>query len=157
MKFHSPMIIVSDISKSKEFYTEVLQQQVSQDLDNYLVFSGGFSMMSREQWTTLTGQKGQPKGTAAQMFELYFEEDDIEYFVQRLEQHGGVKVFTQLEEAPWAQKALRFLDPDQNVIEVAESMECVVKKLLVSGLSIEDTSKKSMMPVEFVQKCWHEI
>jgi hypothetical protein len=42
---------------------------------------------------------------------------------------------------------------DNHVIEVAEPMEEVVLRLLISGMTIQEASKKSMMPVEFVQNC----
>ena len=156
MKFHSPMIIVADIDKSKEFYTNLLNEEIQQDLESYVVFSGGFSMMTREQWSNLTGDMSSPKQTY-HSFELYFEEDKLDDFVKELETYPNVKNFTALEEAPWGQRTLRFFDPDQYAVEVSESMEAVVRRLLSSGMTAQEASQKSMMPADFVEKCRVDI
>ena len=85
MKFHSPMIIVANIDKSKKFYLDILHEEISQDLGSYVVFSGGFSMMTREQWGTFTSDAATLGGNCGHNFELYFEEDNIDDFVRDLE------------------------------------------------------------------------
>jgi catechol 2,3-dioxygenase-like lactoylglutathione lyase family enzyme len=157
MKFHSPMIIVADITRSKKFYTDVLSEEVTLDLGSYVVFGGGFSMMSREQWNTLTKDTATSGNSGANEFELYFEDDGIEDFVRQLEKHPDVEKFTPLEETPWHQRTIHFFDPDRHVVEVAESMKAVVKRLLSSGMPPGEVSEKSMMPMEFVQKCGAEL
>lgn len=153
MKFHSPMIIVKDIDNSKKFYLDVLHEEISLDLGNYVVFGGGFSMMSREQWNTFTNDAPTSVGSYGHNFELYFEEDNLDNFVQELKNHSEIKPFTAIGEAAWGQRTIRFLDPDNHVIEVSESMEAVVIRLLSSGMTAQETSEKSMMPIEFVEKC----
>lgn len=85
MKFHSPMIIVADIDKSKKFYLDVLHEEISLDLGSYVVFGGGFSMMTREHWNTSTSDAPAPGGNSGHNFELYFEEDNLDDFVRELE------------------------------------------------------------------------
>ncbi|XID91908.1 VOC family protein [Paenibacillaceae bacterium WGS1546] len=153
MKFHSPMIIVSDIDKSKQFYVDVMQEEITQDLGSYVVFKGGFSMMTREKWTTFTGDAPASGDHFGHKFELYFEEDRIDDFWRKLDATPDIAKFTALEEAPWGQRTFRFLDPDKHVIEVAESMEAVVTRFLSSGMTVQEASEKSMMPIAFVQKC----
>ena len=58
-----------------------------------------------------------------------------------------------LTEALWGQRAIRFLDPDGHVIEVSEPMQKVILRMLTSGMTEQEVSEKTMMPVEFVQKC----
>jgi catechol 2,3-dioxygenase-like lactoylglutathione lyase family enzyme len=152
MKFHSPMIIVADIEKSKQFYIDVLQETVSLDLGTYVVM-GGFSMMTRETWNEDTKDGPAPDKTAGHGFELYFEESHLDDFVASLGQHNEIVKFSPLTEAPWGQRTIRFFDPDNHVIEVAEPMEDVVVRLLASGMTVQETFEKSMMPIEFIQKC----
>lgn len=45
---------------------------------------------------------------------------------------------------------MRFYDPDGYIIEVGEPLELVVKRFAQQGLSIEEVSQKSSMPLEFV-------
>lgn len=151
MKFHSPMLIVSDITISKQFYMTVLGEAIEQDLGTYVVFSGGFSMMTENQWELLTQTKQLKNSSKAYQFELYFEEEAIESFETKI-RSLNISVLTPLAEAPWGQRALRLLDPDGYAIEVAESMASVVKRLLNQGLNIESVSDKTMMPLEFIQK-----
>jgi catechol 2,3-dioxygenase-like lactoylglutathione lyase family enzyme len=146
------MIIVADINKSKQFYTDVLHETISLDLGTYVVM-GGFSMMARETWSEQTNDSLVPENNAAHCFELYFEESSLNDFVAELQTNAEVKSFQPLTEAPWGQRTIRFLDPDNHVIEVSEPMEEVVLRLLASGMSEQEVSEKSMMPVEFVQKC----
>jgi catechol 2,3-dioxygenase-like lactoylglutathione lyase family enzyme len=152
MKFHSPMIIVSDIEKSKQFYVEVLGETVSLDLGSYVVM-GGFSMMTRGTWDEDTNDCAVTDETAGHSFELYFEESLLDDFVAGLRENAEIKEFTPLTEAPWGQRTIRFLDPDGYVIEVAEPMEKVILRFLASGMTIQEVSQKSMMPIEFVQNC----
>ncbi len=154
MKYHSTLIIVADIDASKQFYTDILQEEIQLDLGNYVVLSG-FSMMSRAQWNKLTNDAQQEN--AGHSFELYFEEDQIDAFARKLETRPDARIFNPLEAAPWGQRAIRFLDPDGYVIEVSESMEATVKRMLSSGMTVQEASKKSLMPVPFVEKCQAEI
>ncbi|MPN40411.1 hypothetical protein SDC9_187948 [bioreactor metagenome] len=39
-----------------------------------------------------------------------------------------------------------------HIIEVGEPMESVVKRLLSEGLPVEETSKRTLMPEEFVRQ-----
>jgi catechol 2,3-dioxygenase-like lactoylglutathione lyase family enzyme len=149
------MIIVADIAKSKQFYISVLSQEITLDLGSYVVFEG-FSMMSREQWNTLTNDALISPCDMGHNFEMYFEENDLDDFARRLDGYSDIKKFTPLGAAPWGQRTIRFLDPDNHVVEVAESMETVVKRFLSSGMTIKETSEKTMMPVKFVQKCYDE-
>lgn len=152
MKFHSPMIIVSDIEKSKQFYTGVLKEPVTLDLDTYVIM-GGFSMMTRDTWNEQTKDSVVPEKKTGHCFELYFEENHFDDFVEALHKSPDYKELQALTEAPWGQRTIRFLDPDNYAVEVSEPMEEVVLRFLASGMSMQEASEKSMMPVEFVQKC----
>lgn len=61
---------------------------------------------------------------------------------------GGILV-----EYPWGQRVIRFYDPDMHIIEVGEPMENVVKRFIDQGLSVEETSKRTQHPIEFVKNC----
>ena len=152
MKFHSPMIIVKDIEKSRKFYIDILNETISLDLGTYVVM-GGFSMMARETWNEQTKDSLAPDKNTAHCFELYFEESNLDDFVAEVKKNIEIKEFQPLTEAPWGQRTIRFFDPDGNIIEVSEPMEEVVLRLLESGMTEQEASEKSMMPIEFVKKC----
>ena len=51
--------------------------------------------------------------------ELYFEESNIEQFVERLETlYPEIEYVNRLMTHSWGQKVVRFYDPDGNLIEV---------------------------------------
>jgi catechol 2,3-dioxygenase-like lactoylglutathione lyase family enzyme len=146
------MIIVENIEKSKRFYADILHETITLDLGTYVVMSG-FSMMTRQTWNEDTNDSPIPDRYAGHCFELYFEEDRLDDFIAELHKNAGIKEFQPLAEAPWGQRTIRFLDPDNHVIEVAEPMEEVILRLLASDMTEQETADKTMMPLEFVQKC----
>jgi hypothetical protein len=58
-----------------------------------------------------------------------------------------------VKEFPWGQRVIRFYDPDRHILEVGEKMEMVCKRFLDSGMTVEETSKRTMLPIEFVGTC----
>ena len=82
--------------------------------------------------------------------EVYFETDDLDNLYKRLVKRK-IKIIHSIREHPWGQRAFRIRDPDDHIIEFAESMESVVLRLNKQGLSLEEISKKSMMPMEFIK------
>ena len=55
-----------------------------------------------------------------------------------------------MREQPWRQRVVRFYDPDRHIIEIGESMEHLSYRLHNEGLSPDDISKITMLPLEFV-------
>ncbi len=71
-------------------------------------------------WKQLIGADVQPKHNAC---ELYFEERDIEAFVEKLERlYPETCYVNHLIAHSWGQKVVRFYDPDGNLIEVGSPM-----------------------------------
>ena len=62
----------------------------------------------------------------------------------------NAKIIHPIVEHPWGQRAFRIYDPDNHIIEFGESMQDVILRLYSSGLSTEEITKKSLMPIEFV-------
>jgi catechol 2,3-dioxygenase-like lactoylglutathione lyase family enzyme len=142
------MIVVADIERSRRFHGDVLKTEIELDLGVYVVFRNAFSMMSLDHWQE-TIRRRDAIDLGARNFELYFEEDEIEAFAKGVH---GAWVFTPLEERPWGQRTLKISDPDGHVVEVAESMPAVMRRLLESGLSTEEVARKSMFPLEVVRR-----
>jgi catechol 2,3-dioxygenase-like lactoylglutathione lyase family enzyme len=142
------MIVVADIERSRRFYVDILKTETELDLGVYVVFRNAFSMMSLGHWQE-TIRRRDAIDLGARNFELYFEEDEIEAFARGVD---GAWVFTPLEEMPWGQRTMKISDPDGHVVEVAESMPAVMRRLLESGLSAEEVAQKTMFPLEFVRR-----
>ena len=67
-------------------------------------------------WDSFTGTESIPNNNHS---ELYFEEADIDEFVEKLEAlYPETEYFNRLMQHSWGQKVVRFYDPDGNLIEV---------------------------------------
>ncbi|MCW4019095.1 MAG: glyoxalase/bleomycin resistance/dioxygenase family protein [Candidatus Bathyarchaeota archaeon] len=149
MKFGCPLIAVTDLDVSKKFYQEVLNQEVGLDLGWNVWFSGGFAIQLN--FADIIGIDKTTIKTKSNNFELYFEEDDFDGFLEKLKTISGIEYVHPPKKYAWQQRVVRFYDPDKHIVEVGESMAVVAKHFLDQGVSVEETAKLIQHPVEFVQ------
>lgn len=157
MKLEGTLFVVKDMATARQFYQDVLFRKVVVDLGGYVVFEGGLCLLTQNKWAELIGNSAPSCVYRNNVCELSFEDDDIDAFMTHLQRFPGIEILTPLKEYVWGQRSIRFYDPDQHVIEVGECMTVVVKRFLRTGLSVEETMKKSMFPREFVMMCKEEL
>lgn len=155
MKYGLPLLVVADIAVSRKFYEEVLNQEVIMDFGANITFKGNFALQSKESWVDFIQKTEKDVLTKSNNFELYFEEEHLEEFTQRLH-FFEIEYVHELIEFPWGQRVIRFYDPDMHIIEVGESMETVIKRFIEQGLSVEETAQRTQHPIEFVRACCTE-
>jgi catechol 2,3-dioxygenase-like lactoylglutathione lyase family enzyme len=149
--FRSVVLLVEDILKSKHFYNSVLGQKVVMDFGKNVGFEGGLAIWEKDYALNLIFQeKTQKIEVGINNAEIYFESDDLDNLIKRLVKEE-IKVIHSIREQPWGQRTFRVYDPDNHIIEFAESMENVVQRLHNKGFLIEEIAKKSMMPMEFIK------
>jgi catechol 2,3-dioxygenase-like lactoylglutathione lyase family enzyme len=149
MKYICPLITVSDIKRSRDFYEKILKQKVKFDFGENVTFEGDFSIHLRNHFKSLIDNK--EIRTGGNNFELYFEYDEIDQIVEKLKENN-ITFVHEVREQPWRQKVVRFYDPDENIIEIGESLEFLSSRLYKEGLSIEKITSTTNMSVEFVKK-----
>lgn len=150
MKYQGVCIAVRDVSLSKKFYQDLFGLEVFQDYGRNISF-GGLSLQQDFDW--LLGIPKKSVLNEANNMELYFEEDDFDGFIEKLEQRQDIRYIGDgVKEAEWGQRSVRFYDLDGHIIEVGENMKMVVKKFLDLGLSIEETSKRMDVSVSDLKK-----
>lgn len=138
------------MEQSIRFYEEVIGDRVAMDFGENVTFEGGFALQEMKTWKSMIHSNVvRRKSNAA---ELYFEEDDFDAFVEYLKEFPEIKYLHEVEEMPWGQRVVRFYDPDFHIIEVGEAMDAVIKKMLKSGMTVEQVSEKSQFPVEYVKR-----
>lgn len=150
MKLKNFLIVVSDMERSKEFYRELFGLQVVLDFGENVTLTDGLVLQERKLWESFTEKNvlREPANNA----ELYFEENDFDEFLQKLKEcKWDITYVNQLKEHDWGQRVVRFYDLDGHMIEVGESMDFVVRRFLKDGMSVEDTTKKTQMPLEYVK------
>jgi len=138
---------------SKNFYESMLNQNVQFDFGENVSFESGFAIHLKSHFSDLIGINKNDIVQRSNNSELYFEEEDFDSFLKKLEGMDSVEYVHELKEQPWGQRVIRFYDPDMHIIEVGEPMESVVRRFLNEGLSIEETVKRTLMPEEFVRQC----
>ncbi|HNZ82753.1 MAG: VOC family protein [Sedimentibacter sp.] len=153
MKYKLPLIVVDDMAVSRKFYEEVLNQRVIIDYGANITFSGDFALQTKESWVNFIRKSENDVLFKSNNFELYFEEDQFDEFVEDLKSFK-VQYVHNVIEYPWGQRVIRFYDPDMHIIEVGERMETVVRRFIGQGLSIEETAERTQQPVEFVKACY---
>ena len=150
MKYNCPMIVVSDMEKTVEFYKNVLGLDVIQDFGANKTLTGGISLQTEESYKEFIGKDKISYG--GDNFELYFEEDEIDAFFENLKEFN-VELVHPVQEHSWGQRAVRFYDPDGHIIEVGENLQTVCRRFLGSGMTPEQTAQRMDVPLEFVNGC----
>lgn len=116
MRLKNFLIVVSDIEKSKKFYKDLFGLDVVLDGDENVILTEGLVLQDKKVWEQFLEKAVVTENNASV---LYFEENEIEAFVEKLENYREpIKYVTTLMEYPWGQKMVRFYDLDGNLVEV---------------------------------------
>lgn len=153
MKLKNILIVVSDIEKSKSFYQELFGLRVVADFGENVILSEGLALQEKKLWEKFIKHTVIDGGNNA---ELYFEENDMDGFLDKLKKSSWNIVYVnELMEHDWGQRVIRIYDLDNHLIEVGESLDCVARRFLKAGMSVEDTARKTQLPLSQVEmmKC----
>ena len=116
MKLKNVLIVVKDIERSREFYHDVFGLDLLLDNDGNMILTEGLVLQDEKIWKKFLDREIIAENNCS---ELYFEEPDIEGFVEQLEKkYPEVRYVNRLMIHSWGQKVVRFYDPDGNLIEV---------------------------------------
>ena len=74
--------------------------------------------------------------------EICFEEQDFDGFLDKLKKYPHIEYLGEVVQHSWGQRVIRFYDLDGHIIEVGEDMKTVIKRLLASGMTMEEVSTK---------------
>ena len=120
MKLKNVLIAVNAIEQSRQFYSDLFGLDLVLDNDGNMILTDGLVLQDKKIWKKFLGKDIIPESNSC---ELYFEEADIEGFVERLEAYYPVvRYVNRLMTHSWGQKVVRFYDPDGNLIEVGTPM-----------------------------------
>ena len=120
MKLKNVLIVVKDIEKSRKFYYDLFGIDLVLDNDGNMILTEGLVLPDEKIWKSFLGKDIVPKSNSC---ELYFEEQDIESFAEKLEKlYPDVEYANRLMTHSWGQRVIRFYDLDGNLIEVGTPM-----------------------------------
>lgn len=116
MKLKNILIVVKDIEKSKQFYHDLFGLDTVLDNDGNVILTEGLVLQEEKIWKKFLEKEIVSESNSC---ELYFEEREIEKFVQKLEKlYPSIQYVNRLTTHSWGQKVVRFYDLDGNLIEV---------------------------------------
>lgn len=152
MKYISTLIAVKDLQKSIQFYHDIFGLEVICDFGANVTLTGGFSLQTLDTWKEFIKKQENEIIFGNNAGELYFEEDDMDGFIKKLNNFDIDYIHPLIEHA-WGQRGIRFYDLDKHIIEVGENMIIVVNRFLNSGLTVEQTAERMEVPVDYVNSC----
>lgn len=118
MKLKNIVIVVKDVESSKQFYKELFGLDVILDQEGNVILTEGLVLQEAKVWEQALGQDVVWKNHAS---ELYFEETDLDLFLEKLQQYEQKIQYVYLpEEGESKKRAVRLYDLDGNMIEVGE-------------------------------------
>ena len=116
MKLKNVLIVVKDIEKSRKFYHDLFGIDLVLDNDGNMILTEGLVLQDEKIWKSFLDRDIVPKSNSC---ELYFEEQDIESFAEKLEKlYPDIEYVNSLMTHSWGQRVIRFYDLDGNLIEV---------------------------------------
>lgn len=151
MKFSSSLISVKDVDASRKFYEDLFGLEVQLDIGWNVIFSCGLALQLH--FDKLIGVSPDSIIYKANNFELSFEEENFDEFISKLKEYKGIIYLHDVMEHEWGQRVIRFYDLDSHLIEVGEDMRSIARRYLKQGLSVEETAKRIMHPIDFVKSC----
>ncbi len=148
VKYHSAVIFVTDIERSKQFYKGLLGFEIEHDFGTNIIFKGGLSIWQINQDHVIARSEMTQKAVGTR-FELCFETENMGSFLLLLEKVKP-KMLHQMIEEPWGQMTLRFYDPDGHLIEVGESLDSFVYRFYKQGMTIEQVASRTSVSKEYI-------
>ena len=152
MKYISPLIAVTDLERSKAFYKKYLGLDIEIDFGANVTLTGGLSLQTLETWHNFID--GKEVGFNGNAGELYFEEDNFDDFVRKLQ---GVELVHPAKEHSWGQRAIRFYDPDGHIIEVGENITAVAKRFADDGMTTGEIAARMDVDEKYVSEWLKEL
>ena len=99
MKLKNVLIVVKDIEKAKQFYHDLFGLEMVLDNDGNMILTEGLVLQDEKIWRDFLKRDIIPENNSC---ELYFEESDIESFVQKLERlYSSIRYVNMLMMHSW--------------------------------------------------------
>ncbi|MBN2747248.1 MAG: VOC family protein [Bacteroidales bacterium] len=152
IKFHSTVIITEEFEQMKSFYQNILQQNIEFDFGNCIGFTNGLSLWQLKEEYPIAKKLGRTfDKTGNNNLEICFETDEFELAIENLKKHQ-IKYLHEETEELWGQRTVRFYDPENNLVEIGETIPCFVKRFQNEGMNVAEISKKTSVPIEMVKE-----
>lgn len=112
MKYKGTLLAVENIENAKEFYISVLELEVVMDAGANVQLTGGVFLQTADTWAGFIHKPVSEIVFRNNAAELYFETDNMDGFIEKLESFAGISYVHPVVEHSWGQRAVRFYDLD---------------------------------------------
>lgn len=151
MKLHSTVIFCKNFEEMVTFYTQALKQEVEVDFGNCIGFTSKLSLWKLSEEYPIAQQLGHTfSPTGNKNMEICFDTEEFSTVVDNLKKFD-INYLHQATEETWGQMTVRFYDPEHNLIEVGETVPCFVRRFYEAGLTLEEVSKRTHVPLKMVK------
>lgn len=150
MRYGCTLLAVADMARAKHFYCELLGVKVTADFGANITLSDVISLQTLGSWQEFTDRSADDIRFGHNAAELYFEEDDLDGFLQRLSAWPDIRYVHPPKEQRWDQRVVRFYDPDGHMVEVGENMTAVVRRFLADGMTAAQAAKRMDVPEDYI-------
>lgn len=151
MEYKGTLLAVKNMEKAKQFYNSVLGLEVVMDAGVNVQLTGGVFLQTVDTWTDFIHKPESEIIFSNNAIELYFETDNMDGFIKKLESFANIVYIHPVVEHSWGQRAVRFYDLDNHIVEVAENIVMVIKRFIDSGLTVEQTAKRMGVDVKYTK------
>jgi len=152
IKFSSTVIMTDDFDKMKKFYHEILKQEIEVDFGNCIGFKNGLSIWKLNKDFTISQKLGRTYDKLGNKnLEICFETETFDEVVKELKNNDLIYLHDIIEEF-WGQRTIRFYDPENNLVEIGETIPCFVKRFFKQGMTIEEVAQRTSVPINLVKK-----
>lgn len=148
LDFSATVLFVKDISKSKQFYIDVLSQKIKHDFGNNITFESNIALWQIPEKHELNNSF-YTRNNQNKALELYFETSDIKSIYKEISKHK-LSFCNELKEEFWGQKTFRFFDIDNNLIEIGESLDTFIIRMYQEGLTKVQVAEKTGIPINTI-------
>ncbi|WP_418552142.1 VOC family protein [Longibaculum muris] len=152
LKYSGAMFIADSRERTIQFYKEILGLRVTIDFGSNFTLTGGLSFQTRESWSGFIDCDSQDIRYGGKDAEIYFETDDLDGFLEKLNQRDDIEYLHPLKTHDWGQRGIRFYDPDYHIIEVSETLPQVCHRFYEQGKTVEEISQLTMLSEKVVSK-----
>jgi len=153
LKFHSTVIMTNDFNTMKSFYIDILQQEIEFDFGNCIGLKCGLSLWKLQKDYPISNYLGRTYDqNGNKNLEICFDTDFFDIITENLKKYK-LNYLHHVVEEKWGQKTIRFYDPENNLIEIGETIDSFVKRFYNLGLSDVEISNKTSVPIDYVRQC----
>ena len=158
IQFKGPAAYVRDLDRSRAFYEDVIGLRVERIMSHEgkaiaVAYTAGLSIWAADHaFRVIFGSS--PAAFAASerpTWENAFEVEDVKAMYERATRADS-RFAHPLRELPWGQRTFRVYDPDGNILDIGETHEAAVRRMVAEGMPRERVAEKICLPLETIDQ-----